>query len=88
MARKVTSDFNQLLTTLRRIIVLGVAAFGLARGWPYESVALRGAILWAVLYFLSMMVELLFQYLGNAAMNSGSRVKSSAIRAQQTPSDV
>ena len=59
-----------MLTLIRRIIVLGVTAVGLAREWPYEVVALRAAGLWAVLYICSLALELVFQHLSYQAMMS------------------
>jgi len=53
----------ELLKLLRRIIVLAVAAFGLARGMPYPALAFRLALLWAVLYISSGLVDVAFRYL-------------------------
>jgi len=72
MAKKAKSDFNQMLTLIRRIIVLTIAAIGLVREWPYETVALRSAVLWAVLYISSLAIELLFQHLSFSARKAES----------------
>ena len=67
---KQQSRFNEMLTLIRRIIVLAVAAVGLAREWPYEIVALRAVGLWAMLYICSLALELVFQHLSYQAMMS------------------
>ena len=53
----------ELFKLLRRIIVLGVAAFGLARGMPYLPLAIRLAILWAVLYICSGLMDVVYRRL-------------------------
>ncbi|MBU0690343.1 hypothetical protein KKG66_12140 [bacterium] len=59
-----------MLTLIRRIIVLAIAAVGLAREWPYEIVALRAAGLWAILYICSLALELVLQHLSYSALRS------------------
>lgn len=59
-----------MLTLIRRIVVLTVAAVGLAREWPYEVVAFRAAGLWAVLYICSLALELVFQHLSYSALRA------------------
>jgi hypothetical protein len=67
MAKRKQSELQSLLVTLRRTIVLAVAAFGLWREISYEALILRLAILWAVLYLSSGVIELVFQYLSSRA---------------------
>jgi hypothetical protein len=67
MAKKKSSDLRELLVLIRRIIVLAVAAFGLWREMPYETLAIRVAILWAVISLASESLEVLFRYLSNRA---------------------
>ena len=57
------SELYELLKLLRRIIVLAVAAFGLMRGMPYATLAVRLAILWAILYISSGLVDVVFRHL-------------------------
>jgi hypothetical protein len=68
MAAKATSELVVLLTLLRRIIVMGVAAFGLMRGMPYLPLLARLAILWGVLYICSGMIDVIFRRLSYRAM--------------------
>jgi hypothetical protein len=67
MAKKQSSELKALLILLRRIIVLSFAAFGLWREMPYETLLVRAAILWAILYLSSETVEVVFRYLSNQA---------------------
>ena len=67
---KQKSQFNEMLTLIRRIIVLAVAAVGLVREWPYEVVVFRAVGLWAVLYICSLILELVFQHLSYQALKS------------------
>jgi hypothetical protein len=83
MAKQPKSDFNQLLTLVRRIIVLVIAAVGLARDWPYEAVAFRAAGLWAVLYICSLGIELMFQYLSFSALQRDARDEAERRKATQ-----
>jgi len=63
MAKKTSSELLELFKLVRRIIVLGVAAYGLARGMPYVPLAIRLAILWAVLYICSGIMDVVFRRL-------------------------
>ncbi len=76
------SQFNEMLTLIRRIIVLIVAAVGLVREWPYEIVALRAVGLWAVLYICSLSLELVFQHLSYQALKSEQK-KSKETETQE-----
>ncbi len=67
MFRKSSSDLNELLKLLRRIIVLAIAAYGLAREMPYETLAVRLVLLWAVLYVSSGLVDVVFRKLSYQA---------------------
>jgi hypothetical protein len=67
-----TSDLHELLKLLRRIVVLAVAAYGLARGMPYVTLAVRLAILWAVLYVSSGLIDVMIRRLSyRAALRAG-----------------
>jgi hypothetical protein len=67
-----TSDLHESLKLLRRIVVLAVAAYGLARGMPYVALAVRLALLWAVLYVSSGLIDLLIRRLSyRAALRAG-----------------
>lgn len=66
--KKPTSALHDLFVSVRRVIVLFVAAFALAMGWPFEVVAARLLILWAVLVVVSHAGEILFQYLSHRAI--------------------
>jgi hypothetical protein len=68
MARKSVSELNELLKLLRRIVVLAVAAYGLAIEMPYVTLAVRLAILWAVLYIGSGLMDVVFRKLSYSAM--------------------
>jgi hypothetical protein len=68
MARKSTSELHELLTLLRRIVVMGVAVYGLAREMPYMTLAFRLVILWAVLYMACGVLDLVFRRLSYNAM--------------------
>jgi hypothetical protein len=63
MAKKTSSELLELFKLLRRIIVLAVAAYGLARGMPYVPLAVRLAILWAVLYICSGLMDVVYRRL-------------------------
>ena len=62
-----------MLTLVRRIIVLTIAAYGLAREWPYDAVVFRTLSLWAVLYLCSLAIELVFQHLSYQAMRAENK---------------
>jgi hypothetical protein len=62
------SDLYELLKLLRRIIVLAIAAYGLMRGMPYVTLAVRLAILWAILYVSSGLVDVVFRHLNYRSM--------------------
>jgi hypothetical protein len=87
-----TSELHELLKLLRRIVVLAVAAYGLARGMPYVALALRLALLWAVLYVSSGLIDVVIRRLSyRAALRAGmvlpaeQRDKVAAMRkAEQT----
>jgi hypothetical protein len=92
MPRTPSSDLSELLKLLRRIIVLGIAAYGLLREMPYETLALRLAILWAILYISSGLVDIVFRHLSHRAImlqdldakdkvTSGSNVPAAENRA-------
>jgi hypothetical protein len=68
MARKSVSDLYELLKLLRRILVLAVAAYGLAIEMPYLTLAIRLAVLWAVLYIGSGLMDVVFRKLSYQAM--------------------
>ncbi len=67
MATKRKSAFAEMLTTMRRIVVLSVAAHGLWNETPYDSLLIRLAVLWAVMYLACKATELLFQFLAYQA---------------------
>jgi hypothetical protein len=67
MAKKTSSELLELFKLLRRIIVLGMAAYGLARGMPYIPLAIRLAILWAVLYICSGLMDVVYRRLSYRA---------------------
>jgi hypothetical protein len=73
MAKKQpTSNLHELLKLLRRIVVLAVAAYGLSRGMPYFSLAVRLAILWAVLYVSSGLIDLVIRSMSyRSALRAG-----------------
>ena len=67
------SDLYELLKLVRRIIVLAVAAYGLMRGMPYATLVVRLAILWAILYVSSGLVDVVFRHLSyRSALRAGS----------------
>jgi len=70
------SSLHELLKLLRRIIVLAVAAYGLARGMPYPSLAIRLAILWAVLYVSSGLIDAVIRNLSYRAALRASTMAS------------
>jgi hypothetical protein len=61
------SALNDLLKTVRRLIVCVIAAIGLYHEAPYDVLLVRLLILSAALYLISGMFELLFQYLSYRA---------------------
>lgn len=68
MAKQHHSALHDLFVSIRRVIVLLVAAFALAMEWPAFVVVSRVAILWAILVVLSHAGEILFQYLSQRAL--------------------
>lgn len=58
----------ELLKLLRRIVILSVAVYGLARGMPYLTLLFRLVALWAVLYICSGIVDVVFRHLAYRAM--------------------
>ncbi|MBU0509504.1 hypothetical protein KKH27_11805 [bacterium] len=62
-AKPPKSELLELLKLLRRILVLAVAVYGLVRGMPYDALLFRLAILWAVLYICSGVVDTVFRRL-------------------------
>jgi len=68
MAKRAKSALHDLFVAIRRVIVLLIAAFGLAMEWPLPELAARVAILWAVLVVVSQAGEVLFQYLTHRAI--------------------
>ncbi|MCX6601416.1 MAG: hypothetical protein NT025_07625 [bacterium] len=67
-----TSDLHELLKLLRRIVVLAVGAYGLARGMPYVALVVRLALLWAVLYVSSGLIDVVIRRLSyRAALRAG-----------------
>ena len=68
MAKKPTSALHELFVSLRRVIVLVIAAFALAMEWPLDVVAIRVISLWAILVILTHAAEVLFQYLSQRAL--------------------
>jgi len=63
MAKTPKSELMQLLTLLRRILVLSVAVWGLARGVPFDTLALRLVGLWAMLYICSGLIDVVYRRL-------------------------
>lgn len=63
MAKTPKSELMQLLTLLRRILVLSVAVWGLARGVPFDTLALRLVGLWAMLYICSGIIDVVYRRL-------------------------
>jgi hypothetical protein len=71
------SELHELLKLLRRIVVLAVAVYGLARNMPYVTLAVRLAVLWAVLYMSSGMIDLVIRRLSyRAALRAGAAMPS------------
>ncbi|MBL0061201.1 MAG: hypothetical protein IPP40_06890 [bacterium] len=68
MGKKTTSALHDLFVALRRVIVLVIAAFGLAMGWRLPVVGARVLVLWGMLVILSNAAEILFQYLSHRAL--------------------
>lgn len=68
MGKKATSALHDLFVSLRRVVVLVVAAFALAMGWPLQVVGVRVLMLWGTLVVLSHAAEILFQYLSHRAL--------------------
>ncbi|MCB9365988.1 MAG: hypothetical protein H6508_02200 [Calditrichaeota bacterium] len=68
MAKKNRSAIRELLISLRRVVVLLVAAFAIAMKWPVDVLLFRVIALWASLVILSHGAEILFQYLMQRAM--------------------
>ena len=67
-----TSELHELLKLLRRIVVLAVGAYGLARGMPYVALIVRLALLWAVLYVSSGLIDVVIRRLSyRAALRAG-----------------
>ncbi|MBI5058325.1 hypothetical protein HZB60_00930 [candidate division KSB1 bacterium] len=66
-AKRKPSALNELLTTIRRLMVCTVAAIGLFREVPYDILVIRLVVLAACLYLISSMTELIFQYLSYRA---------------------
>lgn len=73
MAKRATSEFHELLKLLRRIVVLGLAAWGLVQNVSYGALAFRLCVLWAVLYLASGLIEVMLQY-----FNKQSRLKKTS----------
>jgi hypothetical protein len=83
--KKKASALNDLLKTLRRLIICVVAAIGLFREMPYDILLTRLAILGACLYLVSGMTELLFQYLSfRAHAGFNATATQSGIDASRT----
>jgi hypothetical protein len=89
MAKRESSELRELLILLRRIVVLGVAAYGLWREMPYLSLLIRVAVLWGVLYLSGEIVEVVFRYLSNHAksvvIRSSPHVGETKIIAVEKP---
>lgn len=81
------SDLYELLKLLRRIIVLAVAAYGLMRGMPYVALVVRLAILWAILYVSSGLVDVVFRHLSYRSAlrisSTDSTSENEAVKAVQ-----
>jgi hypothetical protein len=82
MPRKPTSDLEELLKLLRRIVVLAVGAYGLAREMPYITLAARLAALWAILYVGSGLIDVVFRRLSYQAALSAEKMKSESREAK------
>ncbi|MBK6766399.1 MAG: hypothetical protein IPG71_08800 [bacterium] len=68
MAKRSKSAVHDLFVAIRRVVVLLIAAFGLAMEWPLPELVTRVAVLWAVLVVVSQAGEVLFQYLTHRAI--------------------
>ena len=68
MAKTPKSELMELMKLLRRILVLSVAVWGLARGLPFDTLALRLLGLWAMLYICSGFVDVIYRRLSYRAM--------------------
>lgn len=86
MAKKRQSELAELLTLLRRIVVLAVAAWGLAREFSLDALAGRLVLLWAVLYVISGFTEVLFQFLAQKAHVRHEADSRSMVSTATTPS--
>ncbi|MDD5088169.1 MAG: hypothetical protein PHI18_05160 [bacterium] len=89
MAKTPKSELMQLMTLLRRILVLSVAVWGLARGLPFDTLALRLVGLWAMLYICSGVVDVIFRRMSyrtvsDSAASAGA--PASATEAATRPS--
>jgi hypothetical protein len=78
MARHTTTPLNNLLTLLRRIVVLSVAAWGLLCEMPYTTLAIRLAVLWAVLYISGGILDLVLRRLTYHALTQTSDTDASS----------
>lgn len=74
MAKAPKSALRDMFISIRRVIVLLVAAFALAMGWPLPVLLTRVAILWATLVILSHGAEILLQYLTHRALERQSEM--------------
>jgi hypothetical protein len=84
MARKQASEIAEVLTLLRRIVVLAVAAYGLAREMPYTTLLVRLTILWAVLYVCCGVLDVLirrFSYRNYLAQQQAAQGQSTDLSA-------
>jgi hypothetical protein len=84
MAKAERSELKQLLTLIRRIVVLSMTAFGLWRETAYTVLAVRMVILWAVLYLSSEFVETVFRYLSSRAETVVVNERADKTRSSQS----
>jgi hypothetical protein len=67
VAKSKPSGVHQILASLRLLIFLVVAAVGLAFGNPWPVLVIRLVLLWASLYLLFTLFEILLQFLSAKA---------------------
>lgn len=68
--RTAHTELHRTLTLLRRIVILSVAIYGLLREMPYTTLAVRLAILWAVLSIASGLLDLVLRRLTYRALSA------------------
>jgi hypothetical protein len=85
MPKSKPSGLHQILASLRLLIVLVGAAAGLAFGNPWHVLAIRLVLLWASLYILFALFEVLLQFL--SAKATAKVIQSANLPREQNPSN-